>query len=164
MHIRNLIVLTLTVAAFFSCRKQELREARFSGSWKMTRIIRTVYSGETKVSSSETDYNAMFYFTDRGNTFAENDVYFDLDSATAVYPEFMAELFNNLPPPAHDKVFWNVGTDDAHRLSFVNENGLYSGAATVTIKKTAGRIRSWHYYILGPNGAMTHEEYIMQRQ
>lgn len=160
---RIFILVLATAATLFSCRKQELREARFSGTWKITRMIRTVYSGETLVSTTETDYSATFYFTDRGNTFAENAVGFDLDTAAAAHPAFLTELYDNLPPPLYDNAAWNVGTDDAHRLSFVRQNGLGANSTTVTIKKVAGKVRSWNYYTLGSGDAMIHEEYIVKR-
>lgn len=164
MQIRNLVLVTVIAAAFFSCRKQELREARFSGTWKITRIIRTVYSGDTLLGTTETDYNGTFYFTDRGNSFADNTMHFDRDTAAAVYPAFLDELYNNQLPPSYGAANWNVGPDDAHRLSFVRQTDLAEYSTTVTIKKTAGIVRSWNYYILGTGGNLTREEYIVKRQ
>ncbi len=162
-HCAPILLLILAI----SCRKEDTRVARFSGTWKITQIITTVYNGAELMSESTIDYDGTLYLTEDGNSFANNAVWIELDSTATQQPFFANELQNYTLAELMFSAGWNIGPHDNKRLSFVKQNpdGITESATTLTMDRNAlGKVISWQHNRFGPGDTLICEKYMVKQR
>lgn len=162
-HYAPILILLLAI----SCRKEDTRVARFSGTWKITQIITTVYNGEELMSESTANYDGTLYLTDDGNSFANNPVWIELDSTASQHPFFAFELQNYTLSEILFGATWSIGPHDNKRLSFMKQNpdGITESATTLTMDRNAlGKVISWQHNRFGSGDTLICEKYIVKQR
>lgn len=163
LHCTTVLIMLLAV----SCRKEDNRVSRFSGTWKISEITTAVYSGEELISESTVEYNGTLYMTDDGNTFANNPVWIELDTSATQHPWFANELQNYSLTELMFSAGWSIGPHDNQRLSFVKQNpdGITESATTLTMDRNAlGKVQSWQHNRFGSGDTLICEKYIVKQR
>jgi hypothetical protein len=104
------VILLVTVALFFSCRKEERQQYKCSGVWNMTRMEQTWYTAGVADSSITTGELGYLRLLDNASEWSDLD--FGFDTTLTRYPRWTELLTYS------DYVFWGLDNHSYDRFVF----------------------------------------------